>query len=87
MDDGPAGETGANFLLHKVAIQAACDAGCASYHMGESGRSRGLGFFKSRFGAEPHPYQEYRLERLPLTAVDRAMRSAVKRVIGFRDAS
>lgn len=87
MDDGPAGETGANFLLHKVAIQAACEAGCASYHMGESGRSKGLGFFKSRFGAEARAYQEYRLERLPLTAADRAMRSAVKRAIGFRDAS
>jgi hypothetical protein len=86
MDDGPAGETGANFLLHRVAIEAASEAGCASYHMGESGSSKGLGFFKSRFGAEPHGYHEYRLERLPFTAADRLTRSAVKRVIGFRDA-
>jgi hypothetical protein len=42
-------------------------------------------FFKSRFGAGARPYAEYRFERLPLTAVDRRLRGAVKRVVGFVD--
>ena len=85
MDAELAGETRANFLLQKAAIEAACGAGCRWYHMGESGRSEGLAMFKSRFGAEAHAYAEYRLERFPLTRLDRAARTAVKRVIGFRD--
>lgn len=85
MDVALAGPTQANRLLHKVAIEAACQAGCASYHMGESGESDGLSQFKSRFGAEAHPYAEYWVERLPLTRVDQGLRTAGKRLIGFRD--
>jgi hypothetical protein len=86
MDAELAGETRANFLLQKMAIEAACADGCRWYHMGESGQSDGLAMFKSRFGAEAHAYAEYRLERFPLTRLDRTARTAVKRVIGFRDA-
>lgn len=81
-----AGQTWANYLLHKLAIEDACNSGCSYYHMGESGTSEGLSFFKSRFGAVPHEYAEYRLERLPITAIDNRMRGIVKRVIGFKDA-
>jgi hypothetical protein len=80
-----AGPTRANYLLHQLAIEEACEAGCRHYHMGESGSSAGLAQFKTRFGARPHPYAEYRIERLPITAVDRRARQAVKRVIGFQD--
>lgn len=86
MDPELAGPSQANRLLHKVAIEDACRAGCASYHMGESGDSDGLSQFKSRFGAVATPYAEYWVERLPLTRADAALRGAVKRVIGFRDA-
>lgn len=86
MDEALAVHTQANRLLHSVAIAAACRAGCGVYHMGESGRSAGLAQFKSRFGAVPHPYHEYVIERVPLTRMDRLARTGVKRVLGFRDA-
>ena len=85
MDESLAGPLQANRLLHKTAIEAACRAGCASYHMGESGASDGLSQFKSRFGAQPHPYAEYWIERLPLTRADQSVRRAAKRVVGFRE--
>ena len=85
MDEELAAGTQANRLLHAVAIRAACEAGCRSYHMGESGESAGLAQFKSRFGAAAHRYDEYVVERLPLTRLDRLARTGVKRVIGFRD--
>jgi hypothetical protein len=37
--------------------------------MGETGASESLAHFKSRFGALPYDYAEYRVERLPLTAM------------------
>jgi hypothetical protein len=85
MDKEIAGPTRANYLLHSLAVEEACAAGCRWYHMGESGHSRSLAQFKTRFGARPYPYAQYHLERLPLTAADRRLRSAVKRAIGFRD--
>ncbi len=85
MDKALAGESHANSLLQKLAIEAACEQGCRSYHMGESGDSEGLNRFKGRFGARVHDYAEYRLERLPLTRAEAIAKGAVKRVIGFRD--
>jgi hypothetical protein len=85
MDKELAGPTRANYLLHRLAIEQACDAGCRHYHMGESGGSASLAQFKTRFGARPVPYADYHLERLPLTAADRHVRTAVKRVVNFRD--
>jgi hypothetical protein len=85
MDKELAGPTRANYLLHRLAIEEACDAGCRYYDMGESGSSAPLAQFKTRFGARPHRYAEYHLERLPITALDRHARGAVKRLIGFRD--
>ncbi|MGB8816663.1 MAG: GNAT family N-acetyltransferase [Rhizobiaceae bacterium] len=77
--------THANYLLHYRAIEDACAAGCSHYHMGETGNLASLAKFKSQFGAEPIQYAEYRRERLPIRRMDRAIRNAVKRVIGFRD--
>jgi len=85
MDEELAGPTRANYLLHKLAIEEACAEGCQHYHMGESGGNPALAQFKTRFGAEPHCYCEYHFERLPLTAIDRSARTAVKRTIRFRD--
>ncbi len=75
-----------NDLLQWVAIREACESGCGSYHMGESGTSTSLAHFKEKFGAQAFDYALYRIERVPLTAADHALRSAVKRVVGFRDA-
>ena len=86
MDRELAAPTRANFLLHRLAIEDACVSGCRAYHMGESGTSSGLARFKEEFGAVPHRYAEYQLERLPLTAADRTIRSGAKRVVGFREA-
>ena len=86
MDRELAAPTRANQLLHRLAIEDACTAGCQAYHMGESGTSSGLARFKEGFGARPYRYAEYHLERLPFTATDRYVRSAVKRAIGFREA-
>jgi hypothetical protein len=85
MDAELAGPTRANYLLHARAIEHACDAGCRHYHFGESGSSSSLAQFKTRFGADEHPYAEYRFERLPLSSADRRLRGSVKRLIGFRD--
>jgi hypothetical protein len=85
MDAEPAGRTFANYLLHRLAIEDACAAGCRWYHMGETGGSASLAHFKTRLGAEAYAYAEYHVERVPLTALDRRARGVVKRLIGFRD--
>ena len=85
MDKELAGPTQANVLLHQLAIEEACRAGCRYYHMGESGPSASLAQFKRRFGANAYRYNEYRLERLPITSVDAHLRGLVKRLIGFKD--
>lgn len=80
-----AGPTRANYLLHRRAIEEACAAGSTHYDFGESGASRELAQFKTRFGATPHQYRSFTVERLPLTEADRALRSAVKGVLRFRE--
>jgi GNAT acetyltransferase-like protein len=86
MDKALAGPTSANDLLQWLAIEDACRSGCRWYHLGESGRSRGLAEFKEKWGARPVPYSEYRFERLPLTRADGLGRGMVKRALRFRDA-
>jgi hypothetical protein len=86
MNKDLAGPTLANYLLHRVAIEEACEAGCRYYHMGETGSSGSLAQFKSQFGAEAFAYAEYRLERVPISKLDQGLRRIVKRIIGFRDA-
>jgi lipid II:glycine glycyltransferase (peptidoglycan interpeptide bridge formation enzyme) len=85
MDSDRIGNSGANDLLQKLAIEDAARSGCRYYHMGESARSSSLSQFKEKFGAVAYDYAEYRLERLPLTQIDQAARTAVKRLIGFKD--
>jgi hypothetical protein len=85
MDVALAGPTCANQLLHRLAIEDACMAGCRYYQMGDTGLSASLARFKAGFGAMPHQYVAYRLERLPLTSVDRHLRRTVKRLLRFED--
>jgi lipid II:glycine glycyltransferase (peptidoglycan interpeptide bridge formation enzyme) len=86
MNKDLAGPTLANYLLHRVAIEEACEAGCRYYHMGETGSSGSLAQFKTQFGAEAFAYAEYRLERVPISKLDQGLRRIVKRIIGFQDA-
>jgi Acetyltransferase (GNAT) domain len=85
MDRDVAGPVRANDLLQWTAIQDACAAGCTHYHMHETGESESLARFKERFGAASVTYSDYRIERLPVTKADKTLRTAVKKVIGFRD--
>jgi lipid II:glycine glycyltransferase (peptidoglycan interpeptide bridge formation enzyme) len=85
MDPQLAGPTRANYLLHRLAIEDACAAGCRRYHMGETGSAAGLAQFKTRFGAGAHPYAEYSFERLPVTSIDQGLRRAAKVALRFRD--
>ena len=86
MDKDVAGPSYANYALHWRALQLACEQGARSYHMGESGTSTSMARYKEQFGARPYDYEELRIERLPLTRADTAIRSTVKRVVGFKDA-
>jgi CelD/BcsL family acetyltransferase involved in cellulose biosynthesis len=62
MDERLAGPVRANYLLHWRAIEDAATSGCRYYHMGETGpAAAGLNQFKTRFGAEPYAYFEYRI--------------------------
>ena len=74
-----------NDLLHSRAIEDACAAGCGAYYMGDSGWSPSAAAFKERFGARPVHYREYRVERLPLSRTEQAVKNVVKRAIGFKD--
>jgi hypothetical protein len=85
MDKERASPLRANDILMWKAIQAACEVGAGSFHLGESGSSTSLADYKERFGARPFDYPELRFERLPITRADTAARSVVKRVIGFRE--
>lgn len=87
MDADLIGNSGANDLLHKLAIEDAARSGHRYYHMGETAQSASLSQFKEKFGAIAYDYAEYRLERIPLTQIDHAARTAVKRLLGFRDNS
>ena len=86
MDKALVGKTGANQLLHRLAIEDACATGAREYHLGDSSPGSGLAEFKRGFGAVERHYGAYRFERLPLTAVEHGARTAVKRVLRFRDA-
>ncbi len=85
MDYDVARESYAAYAAQWAAIRDACDDGFRWYQMGESGQNVPLSQFKQSLGAEPIDYAEYRIERLPLLAVDRTVRNAAKRAIGFKD--
>ncbi len=85
MDRDRVGRSHASELAYWTSIELACERGCTTFHMGESGRSAALARAKEKFGAVPVDYAEVRLERLPWTRADQALRRGVKRAIGFRD--
>ncbi|MGH3097668.1 MAG: GNAT family N-acetyltransferase [Streptosporangiales bacterium] len=85
MDRARVGTTRAGDLVQWTTMQLACDLGCTAYHLGESGQSSTLAAAKEKYGARPYDYGELRVERLPWTRTDTAVRTGVKRLLGFRD--
>jgi hypothetical protein len=85
MDAGPANRVRANDLLHRLAIEDACQGGYRWYDMGWSRPGSSLASFKEKLGATLHHTATLRTERLPLQATARVSRQAVKKLIGFRD--
>lgn len=74
---------GVSHYLDWLAMLDAKEQGASAMNLGESGTSSSLAFYKKGLGAVGLDYAEARFEQLPLTAVDRAARNAVKRLIGF----
>jgi GNAT acetyltransferase-like protein len=85
MDAGPANRVRANDLLHKLAIEDACEQGCQWYDMGWTRPGSSLASFKEKLGADLRYTWTLRTERLPLQATARISRQTVKKLIGFRD--
>ena len=84
MDMDLAGPTRASFLLQKLAIEAACNAGCRYYNMGETGTSEGLARFKNHFGAKAYVYSEYHIERFPIKSIENGLRSLAQKILNIR---
>ncbi len=80
-DQDSAGPVRANNLLHHRAVLDAIDSGCRSYNMGESGGVEALERFKETFGATPRPLPDLRVERLPVSTMERAIDRARSRVL------
>ncbi|MFB7243773.1 GNAT family N-acetyltransferase [Streptomyces populi] len=72
-------------LLYRLAIEDACEASCRTFDMGESAPRSSLAEFKAGFGAESFRSPRLLRERLPVSAADRRLRTAVKRLIRFQD--
>jgi hypothetical protein len=75
----------ANDLLHRLAIEQACEAGCAYYHMGDSRPGSSLAAFKAGFGAQPMPSWSLFRERLPISVCQQGVRRLVKAGLRYRD--
>lgn len=80
MDKERARGTGANELLHRCAIEAACAGERQSYDFGLS-QTDDLKRFKGTFGAEEVPVNLYYFERLPTVAAEIKCYDAAKRAI------
>jgi hypothetical protein len=70
--------------LDWLGVQESSARGCSWLHLGESGTSSSLAFYKEGLGAVAHDYAELRFERLPVTGADALARRTVKKLIGFR---
>jgi hypothetical protein len=80
MDKERSRGTGANELLHRCAIEAACAGERQSYDFGLS-QTADLKKFKSTFGAGEVPVHIYYFERLPTVATEAKCYEATKQAI------
>jgi CelD/BcsL family acetyltransferase involved in cellulose biosynthesis len=83
MDKDLAGPVQANNLLHRRAIEQACETGYSFYDMG-LGDAPTLIAFKQKLGAVARQTHTLRRQRLPIHATRLYAESAVKRAIGVR---
>jgi lipid II:glycine glycyltransferase (peptidoglycan interpeptide bridge formation enzyme) len=81
MDKEAAAGTAANELLHRQAIELACQRGCLHYDMQRS-PSSGVARFKSKLGAQPREFVDYQLENIPVTALEQRARRVARRMLG-----
>ena len=72
--------TGANELLHRCAIEAACADERQSYDFGLY-QTEELKRFKSTFGAREVPVRSYYFEKFPTAAAEAKCRNAAKRAV------
>jgi hypothetical protein len=72
--------TGANELLHRYAIEAACADERHSYDFGLY-QTEELKRFKSTFGAREFPIHAYYFEKFPTVAAEARCRNAAKRAV------
>jgi Acetyltransferase (GNAT) domain len=80
MDKERARGTGANELLHRYAIEAACADGRHSYDFGLY-QTEELKKFKSTFGAQEFPVHAYYFETIPTAAVEAKCYHAAKQAV------
>lgn len=80
MDKERARGTGANELLHRYAIEAACTDERQSYDFGLY-QTEELKRFKSTFGAQEVPVHAYYFERLPTAAAEAKCHNAAKQAV------
>lgn len=87
MDQDAVASSGVMQYLDWLTIERAHALGSHTVNLGESGTSSSLGAYKESLGAVGHDYAELRIERLPITPLDTALRRVAKRAIGFKDPS
>lgn len=76
---------GASQVIYTDVVEDLCADGSGVFNLGESGFDGGLAQYKERYGAVPVDHVDLHRERVPLSAVERVTKDAVKRVIGFED--
>jgi Acetyltransferase (GNAT) domain len=64
------------YLIQSLAIEDACRSGMAYFHMGESDPGSRAAHYKTYFGGVVLPYRAVRLERVPVTAAEQALRAS-----------
>lgn len=85
MDKEGANAVRANELLHRLAIEDACEDGHRWYDLGFARPESPLAAFKQKFGADLHLNRVLRAERLPVQAAAQLPRELVKKAIRFKD--
>jgi len=85
MDKEAEGHAHAPDLLHKLAIEEACQLGYRYYDLGGARPDSSLGAFKRKFGATLLYRHTLRIEHVPVQAIARVPTVMTKKLIGYRD--
>lgn len=85
MEKEHAGLVRAPDLLHRLAIEEACQKGYRFYDFGGARPESSLGAYKKKFGATLAFRHTLYRERIPIQALKRAPTELIKKMTGFRD--